>query len=86
MKFEFDPAKSAATKADRGIDFVEAQALWAGETLELPPPHASEPRSAVIGRIGSKHWTTIITRRANAVRIISARRARDKEIQAYEKR
>jgi uncharacterized DUF497 family protein len=29
MKFEFDPAKSASNKDKHGIDFVEAQVLWA---------------------------------------------------------
>ena len=28
MKFEFDPEKSEANRLKRGIDFVEAQALW----------------------------------------------------------
>ena len=31
MKFEYDPAKSAANKAKHGLDFEEAKALWKDE-------------------------------------------------------
>jgi len=88
MKFEFDPVKSATTKADpnRRIDFVEAQALWKDPNLiEIPLPFSDEPRAAVIGRIGRKIWTAIITRRPLAARIASVRRAHPKEVTLYEK-
>jgi hypothetical protein len=44
--FEFDPEKSARTKADpnRGIDFVEAQVLWLDLNRgEVPLPFDAEP-------------------------------------------
>jgi uncharacterized DUF497 family protein len=88
MKFEFDPVKSATTKADpnRRIDFTEAQALWQDpDRIEIPLPFSAEPRVAVIGKIGNKIWTAIITRRPLATRIISVRRAHPKEVTLYEK-
>jgi uncharacterized DUF497 family protein len=87
MTFEFDPARSARTKADpnRGLDFVEAQQLWVDpDRLEIPLPFYAEPRLAVIGRIGSRTWTAIITRHGDAIRIISVRRSHPKEEALYE--
>jgi|SRR6185312_3814261 len=74
LTFEFDPAKSASAKADpnRGIDFEEAQVLWLDpDRVEVPLPFAEEPRLAVIGRIGPRIWTAIVTQRGENIRIIS---------------
>ena len=43
-----------------------------------------EPRSLVVGRVGDKHWSAIITYREGRVRIISVRRSRDSEVALYE--
>lgn len=85
MQFEFDPEKSAANRIKHGIDFEEAQGLWNdAELLEIPAKTTDEPRFLVIGRIGEKHWTGIITYRSDNIRIISVQRARDEEIELYE--
>ena len=85
MDFEFDPEKSDANKIKHGIDFVEAQGLWDDiDLLEIPAKTTDEPRFLVIGRIGEKHWTGIITYRSDIIRIISVRRARGEEIELYE--
>jgi len=81
MKFEFDPNKSILNKGKHGIDFVEAQVLWKGHTIELHSKNPIEPRLLVIGKIQDKFWTAIITRRLGAIRIISIRRSRDEEEQ-----
>ncbi len=87
MAFEFDPAKSAANKEKHGIDFVEAQALWLDEGLEvvLSKSHMTdEERFLAVGRLSGKHWTAICTLRGEAIRIISVRRARKEEVEYYE--
>jgi uncharacterized protein len=87
MQFEFDPEKSARTKADpnRRIDFVEAQALWLDpDRVEVPLPFSAEPRIAIIGKIREKLWTAITTQRGGNIRIISVRRAHEKEERIYE--
>ncbi len=87
MEFEFDPTKSAANKDKHGIDFVEAQALWADDGLvdtKSTADVASELRFLAIGQIDGKHWTAICTLRGEAVRIISVRRARKEEVEYYE--
>jgi len=84
MRFEFDAAKSAANKLKHGIDFVEAQALWADpDRLETAARTVDEPRFQVIGRIGETTWSAFITYRHEAIRIISVRRARAEEEARY---
>lgn len=85
MNFEFDPEKSNANKKKHGIDFLEAQELWNDiDLLEIPAKTTEEPGFIVIGKIGDKHWTGIITYRDDNIRIISVRRARYEEIGLYE--
>ena len=85
MNFEFDSKKSDTNKLKHGIDFIEAQELWNDmDLLEIPAKTADEPRFLVIGQIGEKYWTGIITYRNDNIRIISVRRARNEEIELYE--
>ena len=85
MEFEFNPRKSRANLAKHGIDLVVAQEIWDDpDLLEIPANTEDEPRWVVIGRIGSKHWSAVITYRSEAVRIISVRRSRAEEVNLYE--
>ena len=83
--FEFDPKKSKSNQKKHGIDFVEAQALWQDpDFIEIMAKSKDESRSLVVGMIGGKHWSAIITYRDDRVRIISVRRSRDSEVALYE--
>ncbi len=85
INFEFDPAKSASNKIKHGLDFAEVQALWQGKRVEVPASCVTgEIRYAVFGTIKGIHHVVIITYRGSTVRIISARRASDKETAFYE--
>jgi len=85
MPFEYDPKKSQSNSEKHGIDFDEAQALWADEDrLEIPAKTLDEPRYLVIGKISGKYWSAVITYRGENVRIILVRRSRDEEIELYE--
>jgi uncharacterized DUF497 family protein len=85
MKFEFDPEKSNHNKKKHGIDFLEAQALWDDpDYIIIPAKTIDEPRFLVIGKIQDKHWSVVITYRAEIIRIISVRRSRVEEIDIYE--
>jgi uncharacterized DUF497 family protein len=85
MEFEFDRRKSQTNKKKHGIDFVEAQALWNDpDRIEIPAVTIDEPRFILIGKISDTHWSTIITYRAEKIRIISVRRSRREEIEIYE--
>ena len=85
MDFEFDPDKSATNLMKHGIDFLEAQALWEdADRLIVPARTQGEARHMLVGKTGQKHWSAIFTYRGEAVRIISVRRARKEEVDAYE--
>jgi uncharacterized DUF497 family protein len=68
-----------------GIDFVEAQRLWADSKLvKIQAKTTEEPRFLVVGSIDGKHWSAVITYRGEAIRIISVRRSRKAEVAIYE--
>ena len=74
MGFEYDPDKSAENKRKHGIDFELAQRLWADAGLvQIPARTTDEPRWLLIGRIEERHWSAIITRRGENIRLISVR-------------
>jgi len=67
------------------IDLIEAQELWNDiDLLEISAKTIDEPRFLVIGKIGEKHWTGIVTYRNDNISIISVRRSRNEEIELYE--
>jgi hypothetical protein len=86
MRFEYDPAKSAANEAKHGIDFEEAQELCDDPAYVTTLVTTSgEPRFLVVGRIGEKIWTAVTTDRSGSTRIISVRRAKDHEEEKYQR-
>ncbi|MCL2123388.1 MAG: BrnT family toxin [Desulfovibrionaceae bacterium] len=85
MEFDYDPQKSAANKAKHGIDFEEAALVWNDENLSIVPMRSdTEPRFAAIGMVNNTIRTVIFTPRGDTIRIISARRARAREVAHYE--
>jgi uncharacterized DUF497 family protein len=83
--FEFDEAKSLANEAKHGIGFLAAQDIWLDENmLRLAARSEAEPRFLFIGKIGDRHWSAIATYRGETIRLISVRRSRAREVQAYE--
>lgn len=85
MPYEWDPPKSIANKERHGIDFETAQRLWSDENrVEIHTSHPLEDRWIVIGKKDDKLWTAIYTLRGNAIRIISVRRSREKEVDLYD--
>lgn len=83
--FDFDPKKSESNLEKHGIDFVDAQAIWQdSDFIEVVARSDDEPRALVVGMIGGRHWSAIITYRSDTIRIISVRRSRDSEVTLYE--
>jgi uncharacterized protein len=84
-EFEFDPNKSLKNKEKHGINFIEGQELWQDiDLLEIRATTVDEERYVVIGKIGNKYWTGIITYRGDKIRIISIRSSRIEEEKLYE--
>ena len=85
IEFEYDQKKSESNLRKHGIDFDTARGLWLDpDLLEVPARTEDEPRYLVVGRIGNKHWSSIITYRGSRIRIISIRRSRVEEVELYE--
>ena len=85
MQFEYDPEKSAANLAKHGIDFEHAQALWKDNDRVIGPVESDvEDRWMVVGQIGEKLWSAIISFRGDIIRLISVRRSRPKEVVEYD--
>ena len=85
MEFEFDQEKSQTNQEKHDIDFIEAQLLWLDDMLlEIPARKTDEPRFLIIGKIGNKHWSAVVTYRQDRIRIISVRRSRKEEVEIYE--
>lgn len=83
--FEYDDDKSRGNLEKHGIDFLDAQALWEDpDLLEIRAISDDEPRFLVIGLIGRKHWSAVVTYRNGTIRLISVRRSRRKEVELYE--
>lgn len=83
--FEYDEDKSVANQNKHGIDFLAAQSLWDDpDLLEIQAKSDDEPRYLVIGLIGAKHWSAVITYRKEKIRLISVRRSRKSEVELYE--
>ena len=85
MEFEFDENKSESNHEKHGINFVQAQTLWEdSDRLQVPARTKEEKRFILIGKIGQKYWTAVFTFRNEKIRIISVRRSRKQEVEAYE--
>jgi uncharacterized DUF497 family protein len=84
-KFEFDTNKSCTNLDKHGINFIDAQELWADpDLLQIKSKSEGEQRYLVIGIIAGKYWSAVITYRNDIIRIISVRRSRKAEVSIYE--
>ena len=83
--FEYDDKKSEINKRKHGLDFIEVQELWKDpDIIQIKANSDTESRYLVIGNIGNKIWSAVITYRGEKIRIISVRRARNSEVTIYE--
>lgn len=88
MEVTFDPAKRAATKADRGLDFEDAAVVFDGETLTVEDTRQNygERRYQTVGFLADRMVMVVWTPRGNARHIISMRKCNDREQARYQER
>ena len=85
MVFEYDPLKNEANIAKHKVSFEEALEIWNDpDLLVLPARKRGEKRKLAIGRAYTAIFSVVHTKRGEAIRIISARRATKKEVRYYE--
>lgn len=83
--FEWDPAKRLANLRKHGIDFVRAVQVFEGFVTQRIDTRRSygEVRILVVGMVDEMILSLVYTPRGSVLRIISARRANDREARAY---
>jgi uncharacterized DUF497 family protein len=89
LEFEWDDNKSQRTLQDRGFDFgFASQAFSDPEAFREHDTRLGygEYRVCLYGQIQKKLFVVVYTERQGRFRIISARRANSREIQAYRQR
>ncbi|MGQ0446356.1 MAG: BrnT family toxin [Beijerinckiaceae bacterium] len=87
MLFEWDETKREANLKKHGFDLLDAVHLFDGRpVVTYPSPRNSEERVVTVGILAETFVAVVWTERNNAVRLISLRRARNAERQAYHTR
>ena len=85
MQIEFDPDKRDKALAERGLDFARAEEVFAGRhfTAEDVREDYSEPRYITVGKLDGRMVVMVWTSRGEARRIISMRKANEREKARY---
>jgi uncharacterized protein len=88
VTIEFDPAKRQAIFSHRGLDMARAAEIFEGATLTIADDRQDygEPRFITIGRLDGRMVVSVWTPRGAARRIISLRKANDREQALYSSR
>jgi hypothetical protein len=87
MDFEWDESKNNSNKSKHDIYFETAKNIFQDENcVEIITPYPIKNRFITIGKLDRKLLTAIFTIRGNALRIISVRRSREKEVKLYEEK
>jgi hypothetical protein len=88
MQIEFDPDKRTKTLAERGLDFGRADEIFAGHhfTAEDTREDYNELRYITVGQLDGRMVVMVWTPRGEARRIISLRKANEREYARYNHR
>ena len=85
MKITFDAAKRDKNVEEKGLDFVNAGEVFEGATATVRDERKDygETRFTTTGRLGGRIVVVVWTPRGNARKIISMRKANEREIKKY---
>ena len=77
----FDPAKRLRTLEQRGLDFLDAETVFAGPTIEVPDRRRDygEVRILCAGWLRGRAVIVVYTERSGIRHIISMRTANERE-------
>jgi uncharacterized protein len=86
-KITYDATKRAQTLKERGLDFADAASVFAGPTLDVPDTRRDygEPRTVTVGFLLGRMVVIVWTLREGVRRVISMRKANDREQARFEK-
>lgn len=85
MRITFDAVKREKALRERGLDFARAREVFDGLTITLPDQRQDygEPRFITAGWLDERLVVLVWTPRGLARRIISMRKANEREIDKY---
>lgn len=85
MEIAFDPAKRKATLEARGLDFADAATVFEGATYTMIDDRQDygEERRITVGTLDGRMVVIVWTPRDDCRRIISMRKANDREQALY---
>jgi len=85
MRFTFDPAKREKTLVERGLDFARAGEVFEGVTVTTDDNRLAygEPRCVTVGYLDGRVVVVVWTPRGRTRRIISMRKANEREIAKF---
>jgi len=88
MQITFDPVKRDKTLSERDLDFADAAVVFAGHqfTAEDTRQEYGEPRFITVGLLLGRMVVVVWTPRGAARRIISMRKANEREQAHYRRR
>ena len=87
MEFEWNQAKSDDCFAERGFDFAYALHAFVDPARQVRQDSRwdyGEDRYQLLGTIEHRVFVVVYTVRGDVIRIISARKANQREVQDYE--
>ena len=81
MRITFDPAKREKTLSERGLDFADAECVFAGVTLEVEDTRRDygEPRIICYGYLDKRMVVVGYTPRGGERHVFSMRKANERE-------
>ncbi|MEJ0097254.1 MAG: BrnT family toxin [Bauldia sp.] len=88
MRITFDPAKREATLKDRGLDFRDAEMVFAGRVLTVADVRFdyTERRFQTVGHLSGRMVMVVWTPRDGARHVISMRKCNERERKIYGER
>jgi uncharacterized protein len=87
MELEWDEEKRLSNITKHGIDFIDAAKLFQNPYLIIQDRRKNygEARFIVLGQIENRTMVVVFTARAKKIRIISMRKANNREQEKYNK-
>ena len=82
--YEWDENKRQAALQKHGLDFVDAVEVFETKYLRLSGRSDIEIREIAIGYVNETHMAVVFTMRGETTRIITVRKARRDEREAYD--
>ncbi|MDE2938763.1 MAG: BrnT family toxin [Chloroflexota bacterium] len=85
MEYEWDEGKRLSNQVKHGVDFSEVAGFEWDTAVIQSSPRGGELRHAALGFIGERLHYLVFTIRGNNRRIVSLRKANQRELRRYER-